>query len=310
MPELPEVQTTVTGLKKLIGLKIIDCWSNYHVGSSHGYKNNIKNRKYFLNFRKKIIGQKISSIRRRGKNVLIDLSRKDTILIHLKMTGHLLYGTYIKNRPRKTDKPSWENEYWIPKEKNLLDPFNKWVHLVFSMSNGKTLVLSDVRRFAKIILLNSTKEKGEFEKLGPDPLKIDSETFEKQIRKKPSGKIKTVLMNQELISGIGNIYSDEILWYTGVHPEITVSKITDSSLRKIFNQTRKILKKSISLGGDSDSDYRKIDGSKGSFQKHHRVYGKKGLACDKKGCRGIIQRIVIGGRSAHFCPKHQQIKKG
>ena len=113
-------------------------------------------------------------------------------------------------------------------------------------------------------------------------------------------------MDQSVVAGIGNIYSDEILWQAGVHPERAVKKISQTEMKKIWQAMKNILHKSISLGGDSMSDYRNIFGERGSFQKVHNVYRKTGEKCRKKGCGGIIMRKVVGGRSAHFCSVHQK----
>src|SRR3989344_4741272 len=141
MPELPEVQTTVSGLNRtVVGLKILDVWTNYN-SPFHANKDNIKNPKFFREFKKKTIGQKILKAERRAKNILIHLSSNQTILIHMKMTGHLLYGQY------KHDK---KNDKWAPSVNGPLgDSFNSFIRLVFSLSNGKHLALSDMRRFAK-----------------------------------------------------------------------------------------------------------------------------------------------------------------
>ncbi len=116
-------------------------------------------------------------------------------------------------------------------------------------------------------------------------------------------------MDQKIVAGIGNIYSDEILWMSGIHPEERVKNITDDKFKKMFDSMKEVLKKGISFGGDSMSDYRNILGKKGEFQLHHKVYQRKGEKCSKPGCKGVIIRIVVGGRSAHFCPVHQKLIK-
>ena len=143
MPELPEVDTTCRILdRKIKNLFIKDIWTDYK-GKSVKYSLGIKDPKYFSGFKNKIIGKKILGVERRAKNVLIKLSGGSTILIHMKMTGHLLYGEY-----------DFADKKWLPKEDGALkDPYNRFVHLVFSLSNGNKLVLSDARKFAKILLL-------------------------------------------------------------------------------------------------------------------------------------------------------------
>jgi formamidopyrimidine-DNA glycosylase len=281
MPELPEVTTTVNGLNKVLpNLKIENIWSDYFLRTASRRTDNIKNKKYFEKLKKEIVGEKIKNVERRGKNVLINLSGNKTILVHMKMTGHFLY-----------------------------DRTDKFIHLFFELSNGKRLNFSDMRKFAKVTFFETkNRDKvADIAGLGPEPLdNLSFQAFQSGIFKKTKGKIKTVLMDQSIIAGIGNIYSDEILWEAGIHPERTVKNISQSEMKKIWQATKNILRKSISLGGDSMSDYRNIFGEKGNFQKVHNVYRRKGEKCRKKGCGGIIMRKVIGGRSAHFCSVHQK----
>ena len=319
MPELPEVHTTATILDKLIkGLIILDVWSGYN-SAYHKGKKNIKDRKYFDWFRRKIIEQKIEDVGRRGKNVLINLSDEETILVHMKMTGHLLYGTYKKNVKFKNqneklkERRGWEKEEWRPIESEseaLKDPFNRFIRLVFSFSNGKHLTLSDVRRFAKVCLLPTGKlaESNDLKDIGPEPLgkNFDFKTFFERLQTRPKAKIKTVLMDQTVLAGVGNIYSDEALWLTGLHPESVVEKIPLAKLKELFKNVIIVLKKGIYFRGDSTSDYRNPNGEKGNFQNKHNVYRLKNQPCSKKD-GGTITRIVVGARSAHFCPIHQKL---
>ncbi len=294
MPELPEVQTTVNGLNRTVkGRKILDVWTDY--GSkiynsrfSIFNKNQIKNSKYFKEFKKKIVGARILKARRRGKNVLIDLNNHETILVHMKMTGHFFY-----NPPKNAS----------------------FIHFDLTLDNKKHLAFSDMRKFAKITLIPTDKldESLHVLHLGPESLdkKFTFEIFKEGLLKKPKGKIKTVLMDQEIIVGIGNIYSDEILWRTSVHPLSIVQAIPENppagGLKEMFKAMKETLKKGIDFGGDSMFDYRNINGEKGKFQDYHRAYQRTGLKCLKPGCKGIIKRIVVGTRSAHFCPVHQKL---
>ncbi|MDO8569348.1 MAG: DNA-formamidopyrimidine glycosylase [bacterium] len=296
MPELPEVQTTVNGLNKTVrGKKIVDVETSYN-SSYHAGKDNIKNPKFFAIFKKKIRGKKILKAERRGKNVLIHITSGYTILVHMKMTGHFIY-----DRPATT-----------------------FVRLDFKLDNGKHLVLSDMRKFAKVTLVKTSElEKSlHIKHLGPEPLENNFQfsIFSSQLKKKPRGKIKQVLMDQSLISGIGNIYSDEILWHANVHPLSHPNKIPDRNLKAMFVATKAILKKGLDFGGDSMSDYRNIKGEKGKFQEHHRAYQKHKTKCLKKGrsalrasgsksCSGVLEKMRVGGRSAHFCPVHQTLYK-
>lgn len=299
MPELPEVHTTAEILNKLAtGLKITDAWSDYdsvfHLG-----KENIKDREYFSKFRKAVVGKTIEGFSRRGKNVIISLSDGHFIVVHMKMTGHLLYGKY-KNTDEK-----WEAETAGP----LSDSRNGFIHFVLSLSDGRRIALSDMRKFAKVFYLEKLPENGNLiEKLGPDPFgkNFSEKIFAERLSLRPNGKIKQVLMDQEIISGIGNIYSDEILWESGIHPEEKIKDIPEKRLAEIFKNMREVLEKGIKAGGDSMSDYRNPFGEKGGFQNLHKAYRRTGEKCSKKNCSGIIRRIKVGGRSAHFCPVHQK----
>lgn len=290
MPELPEVQTTVSGLAHVLpGLTIVDVWTEYNSPYYHG-GDTIKDPKYFEYFKKTIIGAKINSVTRRAKNILIHLSNDHTILIHLKMTGHVMYGDYDRT-----------------------DPFNRFIRFIITLSNGKTMELCDTRKFAKVTLLPSPTmhETVHLHDLGPEPLERDFTftIFKNQIKSQKNKKIKLVLLDQSIIAGIGNIYADESLWRAGIHPESLVKKIKDNKLKMLYKAIRETLAKGIDFGGDSMSDYRNIDGKRGKFQEQHRAYRKTGTKCMKKGCKGIIKRIVVGGRGTHFCPIHQVLAK-
>lgn len=290
MPELPEVQTTVSGLdRKIRGLVITDVWTEYNSPYFHG-GDTIKDPKYFKYFKKNVTGAKIKSVTRRAKNILIHLSNDFTILIHMKMTGHVMYGNY-----------------------NRKDPFNRFIRLIFYLSNEKTMELCDTRKFAKVTLLPSKTmhETIHLKGIGPEPLEKEFtfNVFKKQLNIRPQYKIKLALLDQSLIAGIGNIYSDESLWRSGIHPETLVKKLTDTKLRELYKAIRTTLSMGIDFGGDSMSDYRNIDGERGKFQEKHMAYRRKGEKCLKKGCKGMIIRTVVGGRGTHYCNVHQKLAK-
>ena len=309
MPELPEVQTTVDGLKKkVVGLTIKDVWTDLaRKGIARpDYKETIKHLPFFEMFEDTVKGAKVVSAERRAKNILINLSNEKTILIHMKMTGHMMYGKYSYDKKENAWSPSKD-------EKNdaLRDPFNKFLHVVFTFTNGCQLVLSDMRRFAKVTLLD-TKEAHSTKHLsglGPEPLakNFTYALFRERVMRKPGGKIKTVLMDQTVMSGVGNIYSDEADWLAGIHPESVVSKIPEKKLKELYASVLAVLKKGIDFGGDSTSDYRRIDGTRGKFSGEHNAYRLTGKPCKKRGCKGDILRKVVNGRSAHFCSVHQTL---
>lgn len=202
----------------------------------------------------------------------------------------------------------WGEEAWVPAEDNeyLWDPFNRHIRLVFSLSGGKHLVFSDARKFGKVQLLD-TEDHGDkhLDKLGPDALSVSLQGFMEKVSAKRGGKIKQVLMNQEILAGVGNIYSDELLWEAGIHPESKVGKIPEEKLQEAYNAMKQVLKKGIKFKGDSTSDYRNIDGARGEFQHTHNVYGRKGKPCPRRD-GGEIKTTKVGGRTASYCPVHQE----
>jgi formamidopyrimidine-DNA glycosylase len=311
MPELPEVQTTVNGINRYTrGLVINDVWTSYDSKFHYG-KEDIKDPKYFSKFKKSVVGTKIRLAERRGKNILIHLDTDMTVLVHMKMTGHFLYGKYTKcetlnvERKKKTE--------WVATEAGPLrdDPFNRHVRLLFYLSNKKSLALSDTRKFAKITLIDSDTlhDSEHIRHHGPEPLDEDFTLakFEARLRTKPNWPIKKTLMDLTVVSGIGNIYSDEILWLAGVHPLTRTTKIGETGLRAIYIAMKKSLLRGIDFGGDSMSDYRNIEGLAGKFQDRHNAYQKTGERCARRGCRGTIRRIIAAGRSAHYCDRHQRL---
>lgn len=292
MPELPEVETTVRSLKSnVLGLKIKDVWTDF--------KKMVKKPSSFKEFRKDLKGKEIKGVRRRGKNILIDLSSNKVLLIHQKMTGHLLFGKWVLKKGK-----------WFSKIGGPLrdDSHNRFLHLIFFLEKNKHLALSDLRKFAKIELWDKNKlENSEnFKKLGPEPLEraFTFSKFKQVLGKRKKGKIKQVLMDQKIIAGIGNIYSDEILWEAKINPFRDIKTLKEKELKEVYKAIKKILKKGIKVKGDSISDYRKVDGTKGGFGVLEKVYRREGKKC--KRCKSQIKRKKIGGRSAHFCPKCQK----
>lgn len=300
MPELPEVQTTVNGLKtKVLKRTFVDVWSDW--------SKIIKKPDNFFIFKKNIKGKKILKIYRRAKNIVFDLSEGYSLLVHQKMTGHLLVGSWVLN----------ENK-WIPKKNGPLnDPYNRFLHVIFFFDNGNMMALSDARKFAKVELWKTQEllESKDLKKLGPEPLEDDFtfKLFKEILKNKKSangefcqrrGRIKQILMDPEIIAGIGNIYASEILWNAKIHPETDVARLDDKELKFIYQAIKKILTLAVKLGGESFSDYRKPDGTKGDFDPERRVYNKEGEKCSRCGTK--IKRIKFGGRSTFFCPNCQK----
>ena len=311
MPELPEVQTTVTGLQKvLVGLTISDVWSDMWSNSSLA-KNTIKDHSYFPYFTKYVHKTSITGVRRRAKYILIDLDNGFTIIIHMKMTGHLMYGIYEKNM--KSNGKEWS---WLPTDNNkaLLDPYNRHIHVVFTLTNAKKnsvshLAFCDSRKFGTMVVeKTSTLHLDRLSHLGPEPLDstFTFKQFQKRLLKSPTRALKTVLMDQTIISGIGNIYSDEIVHASHVLPTRISKSLTEKEFKLLFSSMKTILRKGIDFGGDSMSDYRNVQGERGAFQKKHLVYLRTKEKCFTKGCKGVIKKETISGRSAHYCPVCQK----
>lgn len=315
MPELPEVTTTVNGINTECKNWVIkNAWTNLATNkpSRIDFYQTIKYLPYFKNFVKNTKNQKIINTKRRGKNILIELENKKTILIHMKMTGHMMVGLY--DYVKKDDK-------WIihKDEKNqaLYDPFNRFVNFVFVLQKDnkiKHLVLCDARKFAKVALLENEQDyKKHLGIHGPEPINpdISLNDFIKALDNAPANSraIKTILMDIRTIAGIGNIYSDEMLFISNIDPKSIWSKIPKKEKSLLHKAMLKVLKTGIEFGGDSMSDYRNIYGKKGEFQNNHNAYKKTGQKCNKKSCKGAIKREMINSRSSHFCPVHQKLYK-
>jgi formamidopyrimidine-DNA glycosylase len=273
MPELPEVETIVKGLQKaVVGKKIKDV----NVIFPGIVKQNSNN------FKKNVGKSEIVGVRRRGKFTLVDLSNGRTILTHLGMTGSFLF----------------------LKSSTLL---NKHDHLVVKFyQSQKELRYNDPRKFGKIKSFSTSKEENisDLKKLGPESLNISFSDFVTLFQKR-KGRIKSALLNQQIIAGLGNIYADESLFEAKIHPQQKADKLSPQKLKKLHQGMQKILKKAIKAGGSSIENYHNVDGEIGSFQLQHRVYGREGLPC--KRCRSKIKRIKISQRSSYFCPRCQAL---
>jgi len=280
VPELPEVQTIVNDLNpKIISYKIIDFWSDWEKGV-----------KLPINKFKKLTKQrKIISVRRIGKHIILDLDNQYSIVIHLKMTGHLLL------------KKSGD------KSKFFKEKVNQYIHHIIYFENQSTLEFSDLRKFGWINLINTKELRNlkSIQKLGIDAVsqKFNLAKFKLILAKYPNKMIGKILLEQELISGIGNIYRSEILFDSNVLPDRIIKILTQEEIKKIHKSIKKILKLAIKMRGTSDSDYRDADGKRGNFQKVLQVYRRTGQNCKK--CVNKIKRIKLAQRSAFFCKNCQ-----
>lgn len=289
MPELPEVQTTVNGLQaKVLERTFVDVWSDW--------EKIVKFPRRFTDFKKQLKGRRIVYVWRRAKNVVFELSGGYSLLIHMKMTGHLLRGTW-----------SMKHGAWVAAgDGPLKDKVNGYLHLIWFLDDGKMIALSDMRKFAKVELQKTEELLELFEVLGPEPLE-KSFTFEKfrALFDNKKGKVKQVIMTPEFIAGIGNIYASEALWEAKIHPAKDVSKLSKKELELLYKAIRKVLALGVKFGGDSFSDYRDVDGKKGEFEGQKKAYQRTGQPCLR--CKAPIKRLVIATRSAFFCPRCQKL---
>ena len=271
MPELPEVETVVRSLApRLEGRTVAACrvtWAKTTRGTAAGLWRRLR-------------GRKILRLRRRGKLILMECEAGITLVIHLKMTGQLLLGPERGRRDKHT--------HFVLRFEDRIDE----------------LRFRDVRKFGffkcvrteDLPLLRETRE------LGPEPLAIDFTSFAR-IFKNRKGRLKSLLLNQKAIAGIGNIYADELLHRARLHPLTVAGSLGEEKIKILWRSMRRLLREAIRHKGSSVRDFRDADGEEGEFQDRHRVYGRESLPC--LNCGGEIRRIKIGGRSSYFCPRCQ-----
>jgi formamidopyrimidine-DNA glycosylase len=282
MPELPEVETIARGLaKRVTGDAIESVW----LGQK---KEPLKSPAAAI--ASTLEHSRIAAIRRMGKHIVFDLESNGRTkhaqaakapkataaqwIVHLGMTGRL-----------QVCEPQTEVE--------------KHTHAILRLSSGRELRFVDPRRFGRL----SVAQAADFDAGGIEPLEIDLERFVRLFRGRKT-PIKSALLNQKLLRGVGNIYADESLFRAGIRPRRRASTITHEELSGLHTAVKDVLKEAISLGGSSVSDYVDADGKEGFFQLQHRVYGREGETCLV--CKTPIKRVVIAGRSSHYCPKCQK----
>ena len=273
MPELPEVETIKRQLNKKIKDKKI---KSVRINLAKFLKTNKKT------FKKAVEGTKIKGVKRRAKLLIIELDNDYALVVHLKMTGQLIY-------------PDGE--------------ITKHTHLIYTFSDNSQLLHNDMRQFGWVKLLKKEDLKKyleEKEAYGPEPLAKDFtlKLFKDLLKKKSQAQIKPLLMNQQFVAGIGNVYSDEILFYVQVKPTRKVKDLTQKEIEKIFKGIKEILPQAISKRGTSSDNYVDTNGKEGRFVPFLKVYQRAGQSCLR--CGAEIERQKIGGRSAHFCPKCQK----
>ena len=286
MPELPEVEVTRRTLLKFIENKVIK-----------NIKINNPNLRFKIpaNFKKNVTGQKIIKVLRRSKYILIYLKNDYVMIAHLGMSGKFIIKNNYSKDFLKTN--YYSNEF-----------SSKHNHLEFFFSNNLKVIYNDPRRFGfflldKISKLNVNKF---LSKLGPEPLGKDLKKDYLILKTKATQRtIKTLLMDQRFISGIGNIYANEILFLAKIKPNKISSKLSLVDIGRLHPSIGKVLKRALKLGGSSIKDFKSSVGQKGRFQNEFKVYDREDLKCLRTGCSGLIARVVSQGRASFFCDECQ-----
>ena len=283
MPELPEVETVRRGLAPVMEGVVIARADVNRPDLRWPFPERMAER---------LTGQRVERLRRRSKYVLADLSSGETLLIHLGMSGRMLIsgdplGQFVHEHPAA----------------------EKHDHVVFHMENGARITFNDPRRFGAMDLMETARESEHklLAVLGPEPLgndfydKILVDAF--QGRNTP---VKSALLDQRIVAGLGNIYVCETLFRAGISPKRKAGRIAGARVAAIVPIIREVLSEAIDAGGSSLKDFRQADGELGYFQHSFDVYGREGEACKREACEGIVARVVQSGRSSFYCPQCQR----
>jgi len=291
MPELPEVETIRAGLAKLLPGKVIkDVWYDW----DKSFPNAPSDVARFL------VGSRITKVRRRAKVLIIELSGGWALIVHLKMTGQLIF--VGKNQRFGAGHPSKDMVAELPV---------KSTHVILDFTDGSKLFFNDQRKFGWMRLLPALEipEIDFFKKVGPEPLDDDFTVgiFVERLMRRKNSNIKSVLLDQTVIAGVGNIYADESLWSAKIHPSTLTGKVPKDKLVLLYNSLREILALSIAKGGSTDKNYVDAEGQKGSYLSFANVFRKEGQPCPR--CGTPIEKIRVAGRGTHICPHCQKVKK-
>ena len=269
MPELPEVETTVRGLAKVL--------EGRRLASVEARRPDLR-RALPVDLGQRLTGARVTGLRRRAKYGLIDTDRNDTLVFHLGMSGH------------------WR-----------VDPgeLGKHDHLILETDEGRRVALNDARRFGSLDLVRSSElaEWLPFKALGPEPLDLDPRDLQRRLSGR-SAAIKLLLLDQRIIAGLGNIYVCEALYRARIHPLRAGGSISLDRLKRLVPAIRDVLAEAIAAGGSSLKDFVSPDGELGYFSKAFAVYDRESQPCAD--CGGAVRRIVQGGRSTFYCPKCQR----
>ncbi|MDP3987842.1 MAG: bifunctional DNA-formamidopyrimidine glycosylase/DNA-(apurinic or apyrimidinic site) lyase [Candidatus Levybacteria bacterium] len=288
MPELPEVETIKLGLEnKIVGLKVDDIEINVP--------------KIFRGEKDEVLGSKIKKLRRRGKLLIIDLNNGQSLVIHLKLTGQLVYH---RDPSRSSGHAAFGHP--IPFAGSILPA--KTTHVIFTFFDGSKLFYNDMRKFGwiKVVKTGDVEKLKEIQEYGPEPFtkEFTSEKFTKILSRKKS-PVKLVLMDQTQIAGVGNIYANEALFLARVNPQRKSNELKENEIKKLYESLLKVLKEGIKYGGSSENAYVNALGEKGKMQDHFRVYARAGKPCPNK-CGEVIKRISLGGRGTFYCAECQK----
>lgn len=288
MPELPEVETVRRGLHKLIIGRIVKAVEH---DTPKGFPNSAVDVKEFL------IGAKVTDVRRRAKVLLIDLSTSYTLVIHLKMTGQLVF------RGEAVFGAGHPNESLVGR---LPD---RSTRVTFTFTDDSHLYFNDQRKFGWVRLIPTLEVSSiDFmKKVGPEPLEADftPEEFALRFKRRAKTSIKAALLDQTVIAGVGNIYADESLWGAKIHPKRLVSTITPAEFTLLYNELRSVMNMAIEKGGSTDKNYVNAEGKRGSYLSFARVFRREGKPCPR--CGTTIIKFKAAGRGTHICPYCQRL---
>ncbi len=289
MPELPEVETIRIGLASLLPGKTFN-------NVEHNWPKSFPNAP--ADVKKFLVGAKVKEVRRRAKVLIIDLSSKYSLIIHLKMTGQLVF---IGKERFGAGHPGKSLVGELP---------DKSTRVIFDFSDGSKLFFNDQRKFGWVRLLPTIEvPKIDFmKKVGPEPLEDDFtfEIFNQRINKRLNSPVKAVILDQTVLAGVGNIYADESLWAAKIHPSTPVKNIPKNKRKLLYTAIRDIMNLSIKKGGSSDRNYVNAEGKKGSYLYFANVFRKNGQPCPR--CGTEIIKIRVAGRGTHICPKEQKLQ--
>jgi len=304
MPELPEVETIARGLAKRVTGEVIESvWLGQKKEPLKSPASQIAAT---------LEQSRIVAVRRMGKHIVFDLDRvgwapSPAKSRKLKETRSKQPRSVVPAEAGEGARPTPARAQWIVHlgmtgRMQVCAPgteVEKHTHAILKLSSGRELRFVDPRRFGRL----SVAQAGDFDATGTEPLEIEFEDFAKLFRGRKT-PIKSALLNQKLLRGVGNIYADESLFRAGIRPRRRASSISRDQLRKLHSYIQEVLQEAIALGGSSISDYVNSDGEEGFFQLQHRVYGREAEDCLV--CKTPIKRIVIAGRSSHYCPNCQK----